>query len=42
MRRSAKENAELITDPTEKAGYVINDDEGIRYFEVDYNKETNQ
>jgi hypothetical protein len=29
-------------DPTEKAGYVINDDEGIRYFEVDYNKETNQ
>jgi hypothetical protein len=29
-------------DPTEKAGYVINDDEGIRYFEVDYNKETKQ
>jgi len=27
-------------DPTEKAGYVINDDEGIRYFEVDYNKAT--
>lgn len=25
-------------DPTEKAGYVINDNEGIRYFEVDYNK----
>lgn len=25
-------------DPTEKAGYVINDEEGIRYFEVDYNK----
>jgi hypothetical protein len=25
-------------DPTEKAGYVINDQEGIRYFEVDYNK----
>ncbi len=25
-------------DPTEKAGYVINDGEGIRYFEVDYNK----
>ena len=23
---------------TEKAGYVINDNEGIRYFEVDYNK----
>jgi hypothetical protein len=25
-------------DPTEKAGYVINDAEGIRYFEIDYNK----
>lgn len=25
-------------DPTEKAGYVINDGEGIRYFEIDYNK----
>jgi len=25
-------------DPKEKAGYVINDDNGIRYFEVDYNK----
>lgn len=25
-------------DPTEKAGYVINDQEGIRYFEIDYNK----
>jgi len=25
-------------DPTEKAGYVINDDEGMRYFEIDYNK----
>jgi hypothetical protein len=25
-------------DPTEKAGYVINDHDGIRYFEVDYNK----
>jgi len=25
-------------DPTEKAGYVINDEEGIRYFEIDYNK----
>jgi hypothetical protein len=23
-------------DPTEKAGYVINDDEGMRYFEIDY------
>lgn len=27
-------------DPTEKAGYVINDEEGIRYFEIDYNKAT--
>jgi hypothetical protein len=25
-------------DPTEKAGYVINDSEGIRYLEIDYNK----
>ena len=25
-------------DPTEKAGYVINDAEGIRYFEVNYNQ----
>lgn len=29
-------------DPLEKAGYVINDQEGIRYFEIDYNKKTNQ
>lgn len=29
-------------DPMEKAGYVINDQEGIRYFEIDYNKATNQ
>jgi hypothetical protein len=27
-------------DPAEKAGYVINDEEGIRYFEIDYNKVT--
>jgi len=26
-------------DPAEKAGYVINDEVGIRYFEVDYNKQ---
>lgn len=25
-------------DPEEKAGYVINDANGIRYFEIDYNK----
>ena len=29
-------------DPMEKAGYVIADDEGIRYFEIDYNQTTNQ
>lgn len=29
-------------DPTEKAGYVINDDEGIRYFEISYNQVTDQ
>ena len=28
-------------DPSEKAGYIINDDEGMRYFEVDYNQMTN-
>lgn len=25
-------------DPVEKAGYVINDEEGIRYFEIDYSQ----
>lgn len=25
-------------NPEEKAGYVINDNDGIRYFEIDYNK----
>ena len=25
-------------DPHEKAGYIINDEEGMRYFEIDYNK----
>jgi len=25
-------------DPQEKAGYVINDADGIRYFEIDYNQ----
>lgn len=25
-------------DPMEKAGYVINDKDGIRYLEIDYNK----
>jgi len=27
-------------NPTEKAGYVINDAEGMRYFEVNYNQIT--
>jgi hypothetical protein len=27
-------------DPTEKAGYLINDKEGIRYSEIDYNAMT--
>ena len=26
-------------NPEEKAGYVINDQNGIRYFEIDYNKQ---
>ena len=25
-------------NPKEKAGYIINDNEGIRYLEIDYNK----
>ena len=25
-------------DPTEKAGYIINDKDGIRFLEIDYNK----
>ena len=25
-------------DPLEKAGYIINDDEGLRYLEIDYNR----
>jgi hypothetical protein len=25
-------------DPEEKAGYIINDKDGIRYLEIDYNK----
>lgn len=29
-------------DPSEKAGYVINDGEGIRYLEIEYNNVTNQ
>jgi hypothetical protein len=27
-------------DPQEKAGYIINDNDGIRYLEIDYNKES--
>lgn len=29
-------------DPTEKAGYIINDKDGIRFLEVDYNKVSEQ
>ena len=29
-------------DPAEKAGYMINDAEGIRYLEIDYNKGVNK
>jgi hypothetical protein len=29
-------------DPEEKAGYVLNDKEGIRYLEIDYNKESDK
>lgn len=32
LQRAAK------IDPQEKAGYIINDEQGIRYMEVDYNK----
>lgn len=28
-------------DPQEKAGYIINDEAGMRYFEIDYNKVDN-
>lgn len=34
--RRILESAQKI-DPTEKAGYLINDQEGIRYSEIDYN-----
>jgi len=30
-------NAAQKIDPAEKAGYIINDKEGMRYLEVDYN-----
>ena len=29
-------------DPAEKAGYIINDAEGIRYLEIDYNQAVEQ
>lgn len=31
-------NAAQKIDPSEKAGYLINDQEGLRYCEVDYNE----
>lgn len=35
--RRVLESAQRI-DPKEKAGYIINDGDGIRYFEIDYNQ----
>jgi hypothetical protein len=35
--RRILESAQKI-NPVENAGYVINDNEGIRYFQIDYNK----
>lgn len=29
-------------DPTEKAGYIVNDQQGMRYLEIDYNKTSDQ
>lgn len=29
-------------DPTEKAGYIVNDQQGMRYLEIDYNKATDK
>lgn len=29
-------------DPTEKAGYIVNDQQGMRYLEIDYNKASDQ
>jgi uncharacterized protein (DUF2164 family) len=31
-------NAAQKINPEEKAGYLINDDKGLRYLEIDYNK----
>ena len=33
-------NAAQKIDPQEKAGYIINDADGFRYLEIDYNKAT--
>ena len=33
-------NAAQKIDPQEKAGYIINDALGLRYLEIDYNKES--
>lgn len=33
-------NAAQKIDPQEKAGYIINDADGFRYLEIDYNKVT--
>ena len=39
--RRILESAQKI-DPEASAGYIINDDEGIRYFQIDYNQLTEQ
>jgi hypothetical protein len=39
--RRILEAAQKIT-PTEKAGYIINDAEGMRYLEIDYNKKSDK
>jgi len=33
-------NAAQKIDPAEKAGYIINDHNGLRYFEINYNQVT--
>jgi hypothetical protein len=39
--RRILESAQKI-DPEASAGYIINDDDGIRYFQIDYNQLTEQ
>ena len=39
--RRILESAQKI-DPESSAGYIINDNDGIRYFQIDYNQLTDQ